>query len=468
MNLKKIIQKNATVILAFSGGPDSVYLLYHLLNIQKKHPFKIIIAHFNHKLRGRASDKDELFSKKTAKKYRLKFETDNSDIGNYAKKYKLSTEDAARKKRYEFLLKIRAENNADYIITAHHLDDNLETFFLNFTRGSGIKGLKSMDFINGFLLRPLLETTKDEILLYLKAKKLKYRVDKTNKDITFKRNRIRAKIIPELKKIQPNINNLFIRTRSQLAELDEFMDISAKKWIKENNINKEEPFKSQLFEFPTKEFLILHPALKSRIIHKVYEYFHNNIEGISDTLIKRALNLIKSGATGKKIPFGKNTVLTKTSKTFLCLPKKNTSKIKYKKIKIPGITRFEYGEIRASIKDSNTINKKDIINLDYSKLKLPLYIRSKKPGDKIKILGMKGTKKIKDIFIDKKVPSFKRNIIPIFVDNKNEIIAIGENLISDKNKITKETNKILCIKVKHLEKRKKKGKLSVAYKTIDK
>lgn len=463
MNLKKEIPKNETVILAFSGGPDSVYLLQKLLETSKSHNFKIIVAHFNHKLRGKESDADELFSKKTAEKYNLYFETDSCDIKKYAKKNNLCIEEAARKKRYDFLNKTRAKHRARHIITAHHLDDNLETFFLNFARGSGLKGLKCMNFRSGFLLRPLLETTKEEILSFLKEKKLKYRVDASNEDPAFTRNKIRLKIIPELKKIQPNIKTVFKRTWYQIKETDDFMDELASKWIIENNAEKTKEY----FELPNDKFAHLHTALKGRIIHKLYEYFHGEIQGISSVLIKRSLLAIEKSKTGKEIPFGKNTVLATTSKTFFCKCKKKLQPIKLKKIKIPGTTHFEYGKIESFItdpKDSNCgIDKNRIINLDYTTLDLPLYIRSKKSGDKIHPLGMKGTKKIKNIFIDKKIPLFNRVKIPVFVDKKDNPVAVGTNLISDKNKITKKTDEILCVKVNYLEKHKKKGTLSIVF-----
>lgn len=451
MKLEKVIPKKSTVILAFSGGPDSVYLMNFLIKLQKKHPFKIVLAHFNHKLRGRASNKDEKFSKKTAKKNNIKFETTSYDIKQYAKKHKLSLEEAARKKRYEFLEKTRLKYDAKYILTAHHLDDNLETFLINFTRGSGIKGLKGMDFKSGFLLRPLLEIEKDEILSFLKENKIKYKTDKSNKNTKFTRNKIRINLIPQIKKIQPNINNIFKRTRRQLKEIDDFMDKSTTEWIKQNKINKKNKLSVlKSYEFPINKFSNLHEALKSRIIHKLYSQFHENIDGVNNVLIKKVLALIQTGKTGKTVPFGRKTVLTRTSKTFLCMYNNTKTEIKFKKINIPGKTQFEYGEIKTSIKDFKSINKWQTINLDYSKLNLPLYVRSKKAGDKVKLLGMSGVKKVKDIFIDKKIPSFERKSIPIFVDAKNNIIAIGKNLISNDKKVTKTTKKILCIKIRYL------------------
>jgi tRNA(Ile)-lysidine synthase len=451
--IKEYVPKSSFVVLAFSGGPDSVYLLHILLAAQKEHDFNIVLAHFNHKLRGGKSDLDENFSRNTAKKHDIKFEKGSADIKKISEKNKLTIEEAARKKRYEFLRRIKNKYNARFILTAHHLDDNLETFLLNFLRGSGLKGLKAMKVKGWDLLRPLLYTKKSEILSFLKKKNIKYRTDASNKNINFTRNRIRLKVIPELEKIQPNLNEVFFRTWKQLVSVNDYMDDTAADWIEKNNLKKEN------YQLPRKKFKKLHPALKSKIIHRLYEFFHKKTEGISTDMIERAINLIEKGKTGKKIPFGGKTVLSVTSDNFLCICKEKIPAIKPKKIKINGKTDFEYGEITTKTAKNKNNLKPGPVCLDYSKLNLPLYIRSRKPGDFINPLGMKGRKKIKDILIDKKVPAHLRKTIPVFEEKNGEIVAVGEKLISENKKVDKNTEKVLNIYINKLEKHSKKGKL---------
>ena len=214
--IKDNIAKNTKVVLAFSSGPDSVYLLHKLLKIKG---IKIILAHFNHQLRGKDSDLDEKFAEKTAKKHDLKFENTSFDIKRYAKKNSLNLEEAAREKRYEFLRKIKHKHGASLILTAHHANDNLETFLLNFLRGSGLSGLKSMQLINNDIFRPLLYTSKKEILDFLKKNKIKFRIDKSNNDTKLTRNKLRHEVIPKLEEIQPDLINVFNRNIQNINEI---------------------------------------------------------------------------------------------------------------------------------------------------------------------------------------------------------------------------------------------------------
>ena len=306
--IKKNIPAKSTVIAAFSGGPDSVFLLAKLLELKKTYPFNIVLAHFNHKLRGKESDRDEDFSRKTAELFKIKFETASSDIKKYAKFHKLNLEEAAREKRYDFLTKIQKKHLGKAILTAHHLDDNIETFLINFLRGSGIQGLRSMQIKNQNILRPLLYTSKKEILKYLKLKKLKFRMDSSNLDKSFIRNRIRLELTPVIKKIQPKLENTFLYTWENLNELNDFFDNEAEKWIDKNKINESEMNKP--------DFKNIHPALKKKIIQKLYEKTHGSVAGLSKDLMERLADHISNLKTGKKAPFGKKHMLVLTRNTF--------------------------------------------------------------------------------------------------------------------------------------------------------
>jgi tRNA(Ile)-lysidine synthase len=434
--IRKNIPKNSTVILAFSGGPDSVYLLHAL----KNEPYKIVLAHFNHKLRGRKSDSDEKFCKKIAKKLNLEFERDEYPIKKYAESNSLGIEEAARKKRYEFLEKVRKKHNAKAILTAHHADDNLETFLLNFMRGSGLKGLKSMQAKSGYLVRPLLYISKNDILAFLKKNRLKYRVDKSNKDIRYTRNNIRHLIIPNLKKIQPELLRVFIRNWEHLSQAHEYLHEKAKNWLLKNMKNDT--------EMSLKGFKNLHPIIQKSVIQELYQLINGNNEGFSSNMMVRAISFIHEKRTGKKMPFGKNFILTKTSKSIQCIPKNPPKNIKKAKLAIPGETAFRYGKITAKILKKSPENKKSAIFLDADTVNIPIYIRSKKSGDRFKPLGLKGTKKLQDFFVDNKVASFKRAMIPVFADAKGKIVAVGKENIADSCKITSKTKNIIKLNVK--------------------
>jgi tRNA(Ile)-lysidine synthase len=420
----KYLNKNTKMILALSGGPDSVYLLHKL----QKEDCKIVAAHFNHKLRGRDSELDQQFCKKLCKKLKIEFETEDFDIKKYAKAHKLNLEEAAREKRYEFLRRIKEKHNAKYIVTAHHADDNLETFLMNFLRGAGLNGLKSMQTLNNDLYRPLLKTSKQEILKYLKRYKFKYRLDKTNKDPKLTRNKLRLEVIPTLKEIQPNLIEVFNRNSSNLNEINEYIKKEVQNWLKSNKNLKLSAF-SKLPESFQKEILI-----------ELYKNTHNSTKGLTTAAINRCLTL----KTGKKVPFGPKFYLTIAAGKLQIIPKNKPKPLRKKKLAIPGKT----DNLTAKLKSNPPKNLKKGIYLDYSKLKLPLYIRGKKHGDRFSPFGLKGTKKLQDFFTDKKIPHHLRNRIPLIVDKNDKIIAIPEFTIDNICKIQPKTSKYLEISTK--------------------
>lgn len=407
----KYLNKNTKIILALSGGPDSVYLLHKL----RKEGCKIIAAHFNHKLRKRDSELDQEFCKKLCKKLNIEFETENFDVKNYAKSKNMNLEEAAREKRYEFLHKIKQKYNAKFIMTAHHADDNLETFLMNFLRGAGLNGLTAMQTLNNDLYRPLLKISKLEILKYLKRYKFKYRLDKTNKNTKLTRNKLRIEVIPKLKEIQPNLIEVFNRNILSINEINEFITNKATK-----NTNN--------------------PILKKAYILELYKTTHNSTKGLTQATIQRCLNL----KTGKKVPFGPKLFLTLTKGEFKIIPKNKPKPLKKTRIKIPGQT----GPLKITLKNNPPKNLKKGIYLDYSKLELPLYVRGKKDGDKFSPFGLKGTKKLQDFFIDKKVPIYRREQVPVIVDKNDKIVAILKFTIDNLVKIQPKTSKYLEISLK--------------------
>jgi len=418
--VKDNVAKNTKVVLAFSGGPDSVYLLYKLVELNH---CKIILAHFNHKLRGKHSDSDKEFSVKTAKIFNLHIETDSSDITNYAKKHSLNLEEACRIKRYEFLRKVKSEYNAEFIITAHHANDNLETFLLNFLRGAGFEGLKSIKLFNNDLFRPLLYTPKKEILEFLNKNKIKYRIDKSNYDTTLKRNKLRSDVIPEFEKIQPELIKIFNRNIQNINDIHEIIDLQAKKYAQT--------------EIKFSELNNLNDAFIKQIIIKLYENLYDSTLNLNSNLINRSLKLINNKKTGKKTEFGKDYFLITNSDSIQIKSKNQKNKISGKKLNIPGKTKYEFGEIICKI-NKNPPQKG--IYFDYSKLDFPLYIREKLNGDRFKPFGLKGTKKLQDYFVDRKIPGHERSQIPIITDKNNKIIAVSDITIDDNYKIS-ESNK---------------------------
>jgi len=197
----RLWEKGDKIIIGVSGGPDSVCLFSLFLSLQKKYALSLVIAHVNYGLRGKDSDRDEAFVKKMAKDSEIEFKLLKPKIG-----MKNRSEENLRKIRYDFFEKIRKNEGYDLIAVGHNLDDRVETYLMRILRGASLKGLRSMQPKNGFIIRPLLGFTRDKIINYLKSHKIKFRIDHSNKDRTFTRNRVRHELIPYLENnFNPNL-----------------------------------------------------------------------------------------------------------------------------------------------------------------------------------------------------------------------------------------------------------------------
>ncbi len=266
---------------AVSGGPDSVFMLYCLNNIKQELGINLTVLHFNHKIR-KESDSDEKFTRELSERFNLNFASGSHDVKTYAKIEKLSLEDAARRKRYEFFKECRDRYKLDSIAIAHNKDDLAETFLMNLLRGSSPEGLSSMKPKREFYIRPILFIYKKEILDFLHEKNIPYKTDETNKSRNFTRNRIRLELIKDLEGYNKNIVGTIYREVEILRQENEFLNKTADKNI------------ARYVKFFDKKAVIdvekIHSdiALKRRIISRVckklietdYSLSFNNIERI--------------------------------------------------------------------------------------------------------------------------------------------------------------------------------------------
>lgn len=297
--LKNHIFQKSVLILGLSGGPDSVFLLHILQKLAETHPIKIVIAHVNHMLRGIDSNLDEKFIKKLAKSKNHSAHILKKNIGQLSKKLKKGLEETGREVRYEFFKELAKKYKAPIVITAHQADDNLETILLNLVRGAGVKGLCGMHETeelskNLKLFRPLLDISKKQILDYLKTKKIPFRTDKSNKNTAYKRNYIRHKIIPFLKKLNPNIANTVAKNSSHFREIIKLLGTRAEKWLKKNSLNK------SFTKFNLKTLRKQPTALQKEIILTIYRKITGHTKDIATAHINEVLKII-NGKAGNKI-----------------------------------------------------------------------------------------------------------------------------------------------------------------------
>lgn len=420
-NLK--IKENENVICAVSGGPDSMALLLILKSLKDLYHFNIIVAHVNHHLR-KESDKEERYIRDFCEQKGLIFE-----IYDYFPRDLKNLEAKARQARYEFFEKLIDKYNSKYLFTAHHSDDLIETILMKLVRGSttnGYTGFKIEDKRDNYsLYRPLLLADKNQILKYLKDNKQKYFIDKTNKISLFTRNRYRLKIIPLLRKENPNINNSFLDYSLAIDEMNIYIDKKVDEIYNNIVLNN----KINLEKFNNEDIVI-----KKKILERfLEEEYQSDIVEIN----KRHINLILSitdDYSGKKtidMPFNK--VIVREYKELYFY--KENHYIKNEEI-LDKNKVFNMFKIYLD-KDGNLDNN-FVMRLSKKDVKLPLIIRTYKDDDTI-FLNNLGTKKVKDIFKDSKVKEDIRKYYPIITDSNNKIIFIPG--IKKSNLLKKKTDK---------------------------
>lgn len=405
--LKKEIPNHSSVVVATSGGPDSMVLLNLLSTVKKEKILKLICAHVNHKLRKESDDEAEMV-KKYCEQNNIIFEYMTID------EYKGNTENYAREKRYEFFEKLIKKYASPYLLTAHHGDDLTETIMMRLIRGSSLKGYAGFSEItekNGYkIMRPLITKTKEELLKYATVNHIPYAIDKTNDSDVFTRNRIRKYILPKLKEENKNVHLKFLEYSKTLSETDAYFKNLLEKIIP--NIYKENKLNIELF-------LKEEPLIQKKIINYILEIsYKNNINLINDSHVNNILSTIKNQKPNKKINLPYNKIFIKSYNNAWIEENKTHKEYDYilnDKIKLPNHHVIEI------INDTND-HSNYVTKINSKDIKLPLHVRTKKDGDKLILKGLNKTKKIKDIFIDEKISLDQRNLWPVVTDSNGEII----------------------------------------------
>lgn len=404
-------------------------LLHYLINNYKD---KLIVAHINHNVR-KQSNTEELFLSNYCKDNNITFEC--MKITEYKEN---NFENEARKKRYKFYKEILTKYNSSYLFLAHHADDLMETIIMKIIRGSNINGYAGIKKIsyqdNYYIVRPFLDYTKQDILEYIKKYNITYYDDYTNNDITYTRNRIRHNIIPLLKKEDINIHKKFIKYSNTLNEYNDYINYEVDNIIKNIYIN------NTLY---LDKFNIMHPFIKKNILYHILNNIYNNKDNIvKDIHIKNILNLINNPKPNITINMPNNIYVTKEYNILIFSNKYNIENYNIKFDKKVSINNFTIEQI-----ENTSLNGNDICRLNSNEISLPLYIRNKKDGDYIELLGLNKKKKIKEIFIECKIPIRQRNNYPVLVDSKNNILWLP-NL--KKSKFNKKINEKYDIILKYI------------------
>ena len=415
------------IVVGVSAGPDSMALLDYLIKHIKT---KIICAHINHNVRKESKEEQE-FLENYCLKNNVIFEGMKIDM--YCGK---NFEAEAREKRYNFYFKILEKYQCKYLFLAHHGDDLIETVLMKISRGSNLEGYAGIKKISLFknkyyIVRPLLNYTKQDILDYLKNNNIKYYIDRTNEDTNYTRNRYRKYILPFLLNEDINIHKKFIKYSEILTETDNYIKKETKNLVNKIYKNK---------KFYITDFNQLEDFMKKNILYYILNNLYDNKPNIvTERHINNIIKLINSNNNGS-LNMPKGIIVSKEYNSILFNEiekrKNNNYKIKLNKNNI--INKHIIKIINNTTDDGN-----NICRIDSNEIRLPLYIRNINNGDFIEVLGLNGKKKVTDIFKEKKIPVNERNNYPLLVDSNDKILWIPNLKKSKFNKKKEEKYDII-------------------------
>jgi len=419
---------NKSMVVGVSGGPDSLALLYYLQGERKKRNLAIIAAHIDHMFRGQESYEDAMFVKEFCEQNDIPFEMTRVNVTALMESSGQGAEAAAREVRYQFYQQVMKKYDVPYLVLGHHGDDQIETILMRLTRGSTGKAragiLFSRPFYTGFIIRPFLCLTKNEIEEYCRRKNLSPRIDSTNQLEHYTRNRYRHQILPFLKKENPHVHEHFQRFSEELQSDEEYLqELAVKKMntvVKTKEAGKITIDINRLIEVPL--------PLQRRGIQLILNYLYKEVPAaLSAVHIDQLFHLIHHGGPSGRLDFpnGLN-VYRSYQELSLQLRSSDLRETGSYHIEInePGTVRLPNGaSIVIEYVDNELPNRNSYQAVFPAKgVKWPLIIRSRKNGDRISLKGMQGSKKIKDIFIDEKVRHMERDSWPVITDGEGCIL----------------------------------------------
>ncbi|TAL71091.1 MAG: tRNA lysidine(34) synthetase TilS [Bacteroidetes bacterium] len=442
------IESGERILVAVSGGVDSITMLDILFRISKFHNLEIIPIHFNHKLRGKNSDEDEKFVKNFCISYGLNCIISKGDVKGYAVKKSLSIEQAARILRYNFFERAAHELNCSFVATAHTSDDLTETFFLNLFRGTGLTGLCGIPKrrhltrkIN--VIRPILSIKKDELIKYAEKHGLKWREDETNILMNFARNKIRKKLIPFIKaEFESNINEKIVKTAKLLSGAERQISEYVASLVDRITTNKT----SEGFSIKLEMFKSLDDFIQGELIEMLVTEKYRQ-PSLSMVTIDRICGLVDS-KIGTIVDINKDLFALRDRNKIIISKRKNSNA---SKIEVSKEGEFEFNGNKIILKEvkRNEVKLAEsgrIEFIDFDLIPPRIFIRSWEKGDNFIPLGMNGKMKISDFLINNKLSLLDKQDIFLLTTGK-DIIWVSGLRIDNRFKITKKTKRFLKLEL---------------------
>ncbi len=449
IKLYNMLKKGDSVLVAVSGGPDSLCLL-EILNILKDdYRLSLHVAHLNHRFRKEARKEAE-FVRLLSEKKGIPAAIEAIDVKAYCRERKLSLQEGAREVRYSFLNRVADAVGAAKIATGHTADDQAETFLMRLLRGAGAAGFSGIPPVRERIIRPLIDVTKKEALSLLKEKNIKYVKDPSNVKPKYLRNKIRLELIPLLKKYNPNIIDTLHREAGLLREDESLLDEITETYFKGIIIDQ----KIDSIALDYSKFSGFLPALKKRVLRRAVAELTGSLSRISYHHIVSGIDAIEG--TGKGIDLPHNIRIERDYNSLKVFAvNEGVEAVKGTVgLKVPGITdvpdfnvrietliRDRKGQVEVGKADKNTAS------FDYDNIVLPLFIRRRWEGDYFYPAGMKGRKKLKEFFIDKKIPRGERKKLPVLTSKNNDILWIVGLRMDERFRAREDTVRELIVRV---------------------
>jgi tRNA(Ile)-lysidine synthase len=454
----RMLSPGDRVLVAVSGGPDSVCLLRVLQTLAKKLDLTLQVAHLDHMFRGKESADEAQFVADLAKKLGIPATLAQIDVPAFCRERGLSAQEGAREVRYGFLRRVADETGSSRIAVGHTAEDQAETFMMRLLRGAGTSGLSAIPPVRDNIIRPLIDVTRKEVLEYLKKSEINYVTDPSNTKPVYTRNRVRLELMPVLKRFNPRI----VETLAAEANLLRDEDVAIERHcaaLAESILVREE---NDLLIKRT-EFNILPPAFKRRLLKKASDLAGVRSSGLSRDQIDEAVSFMAAARTGRTMDLPSGLTIGREYDSFYMRPASGANTFCLQ-LSIPGLTTIpELGlAIETGVRDRAQGNEKGPEDtpgsdnfvwqalFDYDKMGSLLTLRSRQKGDRFYPAGMGGkSKKIQDYFVDQKVPRRKRDTIPLLCSGQDILWVVGlrtdERFLPGPN-----TKRVLVVRVRHL------------------
>lgn len=421
------------IVVGVSGGPDSMALLYILNEFKEKMNLRLICAHVNHNTR-KETIKEEEYIREYCKKNKIIFET--IKINSWGDD---NFENEARSVRYNFFEELIDKYKAKYLMTAHHADDLIETILMRIVRGSTLKGYSGFSKVVNKgkykIVRPLITLTKDEIIDFNKKNNIKYFIDSTNNEDKHTRNRYRHVVLPFLKSENPNVHKKFIKFSETLLENSNYID-------KEANKQFNRVFQDGILYID--KFVQLDKVIQTKIIYNILEKIYgDDLLIIGDTHVELIFDLINSTKSNSIVHLPNNIIIMKAYNE-LSFNYDDEIYDEYE-IEINNLVNLPNGKIIERVTESNDTSNYTI-RLNSEDVKLPLYVRNRREGDKMIVKGLNGTKKVNEIFINEKIKTTDRKTWPIVLDAEEKVVWIPG---LKKSNLDKKINEVYDIILKY-------------------